>query len=173
MATLKHSYSTYGNHGQFTQESDFVQQGGDFVRCDSVEGAAVTDHSTRSRKNTYESIEAAVELPAGTLGYTDRSGASSSNSTRSRTYWRLTESGDRQTVEHKRLTENSERVAVTVDLLADGERVPVSRAPRGVRLNAYKGRCECGRFVPEEAGELVKVNGAWGVRCVECFLASR
>lgn len=43
-------------------------------------------------------------------------------------------------------------------------------APVGTVLqrNRYKGKCPCGRFVPEGKGQAVKRESGWGVLCYPC-----
>jgi len=36
--------------------------------------------------------------------------------------------------------------------------------------NRYKGRCECGRHVPEGRGRAVKIDGKWTTHCFPCAI---
>jgi len=170
---LQHTYDTYGNHGQFSQHTDYVMVGGAFVRCDQVPGAVVRDESAPSRKNRHDNLQVQADVLPETWGYTLTASASSSRATSSREYWRAAADGGRHLVSHQRVKRVEALVEVTVDVLPDLE-VVVKCVPRGVRTNGYAGRCcQCGRPVEAEHGELLKAGGKWVTRCTDCFLAAQ
>lgn len=172
MVELEHRYDTWGNYGQHSGATDFAQINGEFVRCDELAGAEVVDSSRNSRKNAHELLTVYVDLPAGTLGRTVKTKASSRAASVAWCYWRVDAAGEKIELTHSRVTRNEALVIETLDILEDGTEILVGRAPFGVRTNAYPGHCGCVRGVAAGAGELRKAGGRWTVRCLDCFLSA-
>lgn len=168
---LKRERDTWGNYGQHSEETDYVRVGEGWTRCDDLPDARIDDQSGHSRKNEHTRILVVAQLPAGTLGKTITSEASSSRGTTKVEYWRVWEDGDRSWLGHTIRKVREGRLDLVYHDLGDGTAILRSRTPIGVRTNSYPGTCSCGASVPAEGGELYRdASGRWATRCVECFL---